>query len=275
MIRAYVDHGHWSSQVRKLNRVMKQTMEQTLRGQAKLFTRDAIRFTPPFGDAPIMEPFAKQLEIGREAVFRDRKRVFVEASSMRELCVGRFGREITRLVANGKSAQANELLMTKLKRQNDGLQMSALGMTWQGKRNKRGVVPKGNRPTILHDGVQPTYNPTLNGLKTLPEDPELRRILERKLANVGAAKSGWVKAAASLKLPLPGWIKKGKGTASGTYHETGSNERFGVEVRNNVPFIQATGRELKIVARAWKNRERNIQKQIEAAFKAAKKRENV
>lgn len=274
MIRAYVDHGHWSSQVRKLNRIMGQTMHDTLRGQAKLFTRDAIRFTPPFGDAPIMEPFAKQLEIGKEAVFRDRKRVFVEASSMRELCIGRFGREITRLVANGKSAQANELLMTKLKRQNDGLQMSALGMTWEGRRNKRGAVNKGNRPTILHDGVLPTYNPTLNGLKTLPEDPELRRILERKLAKVGAAKSGWVKAASALKLPLPRWIKKGKGAASGTYHETGSNDRFGVEVRNNVPFIQATGRELKIVARALKNRERNIQKQIEAAFKAAKKREN-
>lgn len=274
MIRAYIDHGHWSSQVRKLNRIMKQTMEDTLRGQGKLFVRDAIRFTPPFGDAPITEPYARQLEIGREAVFRDRKRVFLEASSMRELCIGRFGREITRLVANGKAAQANELLMTKLKRKNDGLQMSALGMTWQSRRNKRGAVNKGNRPTILHDGVQPTYNPTLNGLKTMPEDPELRRILERKLANVGAAKSGWAKAASALKLPLPRWVKKGKGTASGTYHETGSNSSFGVEIRNNVPFIQATGRELKIVARAWKNRERNIQKQIEAAWKAAKKREN-
>lgn len=274
MIKAYVDHGHWSSQVRKLNRIMGQTMHDTLRGQAKLFTRDAIRFTPPFGDAPITEPFAKQLEIGKEAVFRDRKRVFLEASSMRELCIGRFGREITRLVANGKAAQANELLMTKLKRKNDGLQMSALGMTWDGRRNKRGAVNKGNRPTILHDGVLPTYNPTLNGLKTLPEDPELRRILERKLANVGAAKSGWVKSASALKLPIPRWVKKGKGNASGTYQESGSGWKFGVEVRNNVPFIQATGRELKIVSRALKNRERNIQKQIEAAFKAAKKREN-
>jgi hypothetical protein len=42
-----------------------------------------------------------------------------------------------------------------------------------------------------------------------------------------------------------------------------------------VPFIQASGRELRIVERAWKNRQRNMQKQIEAAFKAAKKRENV
>lgn len=274
MIKAHVDHGHWSGQVRKLSGIMKQTMEETLRGQAKLFTRDAIRFTPPFGDAPITEPFARQLEIGKEAVHRDRKRVFLEASSMRELCIGRFGREITRLVANGKAAQANELLLTKLKRKTDGLQMSALGMTWQGKRNNRGVVPKGNRPAILHDGVLPSYNPALNGLKALPEDPELRRILERKLASVGAAKSGWVKAASALKLPLPRWIKKAKGAASGAYHETGSQDRFGVEVRNNVPFIQASGRELRIVERAWKNRQRNIQKQIEAAFKAAKKREN-
>lgn len=274
MIRAYIDHGHWSSQVRKLNRIMKQTIEETLRGQAKLFVRDAIRFTPPFGDAPITEPFAKQLEIGKEAVFRDRKRVFLEASSMRELCIGRFGREITRLVAKGNTAKANELLTTNLKRKNDGLQLSALGMTWEGRRNRRGAVNKGNRPTILHDGVLPTYNPALNGLRTMPEDPELRRILEQKLAKVGAAKSGWAKAAAALKLPLPRWIKKGKGFQSGSYHESGSSSSFGVEVRNNVPFIQAAGRELRIVNRAWKNRERNIQKQIEAAWKAAKRKEN-
>lgn len=274
MIRAYIDHGHWSSQVRKLNRIMKQTMEETLRGQAKLFVRDAIRFTPPFGDAPITEPFATQLEIGKEAVYRDRKRVFVEASSMRELCLGRFGREITRLVAGGKIAQANELLLTKLKRETDGLQTSALDMTWRGKRNKRGAVPKGNRPAILHDGVLPSYNPALNGLQTPPQDPELRRILNEKLAMVGAAKSGWAKAADALKLPLPKWIKRGKGFQSGSYHEAGKSDRFSVEVRNNVPFIQATGRELKIVNRAWKNRERNIQKQIEAAWKASKRREN-
>lgn len=274
MIKAYIDHGHWSNQVRKLNRIMQQTMEQTLRGQAKLFVRDAIRFTPPFGDAPITEPFAKQLEIGRESVFRDRKRVFVEASSMRELCQGRFGREITRLVAKGNTAKANELLLTKLKRNTSGLQLSALNMTWRGKRNRRGVVPRGNAPSILHDGVLPEYRPELNGLKTLPQDPELRRILEEKLARVGAAKSGWAKAARALKLPLPPWIRKGKGAQSGTYHETGSSSAFAVEVRNNVPFIQATGRELKIVARAWKNRERNIAKQIEAAWKALKRREN-
>lgn len=274
MIKAYIDHGHWSNQVRKLNRIMKQTMEETLRGQGKLFVRDAIRFTPPFGDAPITEPFATQLEIGREAVFRDRKRVFLEASSMRELCQGRFGREITRLVAKGNTAKANELLTKNLKRKNAGLQLSALDMTWRGKRNRRGAVPKGNLPTILHDGVQPDYNPQLNDLRAMPQDPELRRILNEKLARVGAAKSGWLKAAAGLKLPLPSWIKKGKGAQSGTFRETGTSATFAVEMRNNVPFIQAAGRELKIVARAWKNRERNIQKQIEAAWKAAKRKEN-
>lgn len=273
MIRAYVDHGHWSGQVRKLNRVMKQTMEQTLRGQAKLFTRDAIRFTPPFGDAPITEPFAKQLEIGREAVFRDRKNVFKEASSIKALCIGRFGENIAKLVSTGKTAEANTLLMKELNVRNSGLQMSVLAPTWKKARDRRGRV-RGVYPFILHDGILPDYNPGLNDLRAMPEDPELRRLLTEKLARVGSAKAGWVKAAESLKLPLPRWIKKGKGSASGAYHETGSNDRFGVEVRNNVPFIQATGRELKIVARAWKNRERNIQKQIEAAFKAAKKKEN-
>lgn len=273
MIRAYIDHGHWSSQVRKLNRIMKQTMEETLRGQGKLFVRDAIRFTPPFGDAPITEPYATQLEIGREAVFRDRKNVFKEASSIKALCIGRFGENITKLVSTGKTAEANTLLMKELNVRNSGLQMSVLAPTWKKARDRRGRV-RGVYPFILHDGVLPDYNPGLNDLRAMPDDPELRRLLNEKLERVGSAKSGWAKAAASLKLSLPRWVKKGKGTASGTYHETGSNSAFGVEIRNNVPFIQATGRELKIVARAWKNRERNIEKQIEAAWKAAKKKEN-
>jgi len=273
MIRAYVDHGHWSSQVRKLGRIMKQTMEETLRGQAKLFTRDAIRFTPPFGDAPITEPFARQLEIGKEAVYRDRKYVFKEASSIRALCQGRFGENITKLVSTGKTAEANTLLMKELDVRNSGLQLSVLGPTWKKARDRRGRV-RGVYPFILHDGILPSYNPGLNDLRAMPEDPELRRLLVQKLERVGSAKSGWVKAASSLKLPLPRWIKKAKGASSGTYHETGSQDRFGVEVRNNVPFIQASGRELRIVDRALKNRQRNIQKQIEAAFKAAKKREN-
>lgn len=273
MIKAYIDHGHWSNQVRKLNRIMKQTMEDTLRGQGKLFVRDAIRFTPPFGDAPITEPFATQLEIGKEAVLRDRKNVFKEASSIRKLCEGRFGENITKLVAEGKTATANELLMKELGVRNSGLQLSVLGPTWERKRDRRGKV-RSVYPYILHDGVLPNYNPGLNDLRAMPQDPELRRLLEQKLARVGAAKSGWLKAAAGLKLPLPRWIKKGKGAQSGTFRETGTSATFAVEMRNNVPFIQAAGRELKIVNRAWKNRERNIQKQIEAAWKAAKRKEN-
>lgn len=273
--RLAIKRGEWANQVRKLSRAMGQTMEQTLRGQAKLFVRDAIRFTPPFGDEPIKEKFEKQLEIGRDAVFRDRKRVFVEASAMKQLCEGRWGKNITRLIQKGNVALANKLLVEDSGLRVSGIQTSALDMTWRGKRDKRGAVPRGVKPAVLHDGVLPSYKPGLNALRAMPEDPELRRILTDKLNRVGAAKSGWVKAAKALKVALPKWIKGNKGAASGTYQEFGQGSKFGVRVYNEVPHVQLEGRQLRIVERAMANRERNIAKQAEAAWKAAKKKEKL
>jgi hypothetical protein len=48
-----------------------------------------------------------------------------------------------------------------------------------------------------------------------------------------------------------------------------------IEISNNVQFIQASGRELRIVQRAWNNRQRNIDKQIKAAFRAAAKKQKI
>jgi hypothetical protein len=276
MIKAIIDKVHWADQVKRLSIAMGETIDVTLKGQAKLFVRDAIRFTPPFGDAPIKEPFKLQREIGQDAVQRDARRVFVEASAIRKLCEGRFGEEITRLVATGKSAQANELLTNQgvSKLRTSGIQYGALGMTWEKARNKRGTV-RTFAPYILHDGVLPKFNPRLNDFRAMPDDPELRRIVQSKMNAVGTAKSGWANAAVALKLPIPGWIKRSKKRGAGVYRETGKGLKLEIEISNNVPFIQASGRELRIVQRAWNNRQRNIDKQIKAAFRAAAKKQKI
>jgi hypothetical protein len=96
------------------------------------------------------------------------------------------------------------------------------------------------------------------------------RTVERiRLAMVGNAKSGWMKAARALGLALPQWIARG---AKGIYESHLAGDKPYIIMGNPVPYIQATGAELRIINRAMKNRVVLIEKEVAKAHAAVMRR---
>ena len=63
--------NEWKRTVDELGKHLSKPIEHILDQSAKLVVRDTIRFTPPFGNAPIMEPFGQKKKLGFAAVKKD------------------------------------------------------------------------------------------------------------------------------------------------------------------------------------------------------------
>ena len=63
-----IDMSGLHRQMQRLAYVTHKTTEQVMANQMGLLLRDSVKFTPPFGDAPIQESFNVQRTVGRKAV---------------------------------------------------------------------------------------------------------------------------------------------------------------------------------------------------------------
>jgi hypothetical protein len=268
MIRAAIDRGHWANQIRKLNAALGETMDETLAGQAKLLVQDCVKATPPFTPGKnFSESLAKQKAVGERAVHRDLARVYREAGGFKQLTEGRTAKRIAQLVMRGDEAKAVEAL--KDSRINvAGIERRATKGYIQQQRNRRGQVPyRKNQVAIIHDGAVPEFIAAPFNDKNRPNDPILAELLDERLARVGNAKSGWAIPAKALGLKLPRWIKRQKGATAGLFKREGKGIKSAITVGNGVPYIQETGRDLRIMEWARKNRLRNMEKQVRMTLK--------
>jgi len=265
MIRASIDQVKWANTLRKLSKAMGKSIGEVMRGQAKLIVRDATRFTPPFADRPIKESFKKQRDTGNMAVLADHRKFYREASMFNLLAKGAYGERIAKLIETGKREEALVSLQER------GLQF--IGISRQANkdeharyRDRRGRI-RTKKGFLLHSGQLPEFDASLQSAKAMPGDPRLKRMVKAAMKRVGNAKSGWVVAANALGVKLPQWIKRQRGSTEGGYLEQGREEKLIITMQNRVPYMQGR-RELAIVNRALKNRQRNAEKQLAAVLRA-------
>jgi hypothetical protein len=92
--------------------------------------------------------------------------------------------------------------------------------------------------------------------------PSIAALIKEKQAEVGKAKSGWVPAAQSLGVKLPGWVTRHRG--SGIYRENKRQDFSSITVGNTVGFIQSAGARLNVMERALKRRSESMRNQMNA-----------
>lgn len=265
---ARIERGNWANQVRRLIDAYGKGANEVLRSQARLFVRDAMRFTPPFGEAPITESFEEQRKMGRAAIVDDMKRMMLAASQVRILSAGNDASAFwARRLKENESAALPELqtAIQSGKRLLSGVWDKVTVPRVEGKMG-RGRRYKRNESYLIFNGRPPRL---FSGNRRLDVPPELREIVRRKVNKIGRSKAGWVKAADALGLKgIPRWIRSQSGTSAGIFDSEGGGLQVSYTVGSLVPWMQTKGRELNIVERAWKNRQRNIEKEIENVLRA-------
>jgi hypothetical protein len=257
-------------------------MRRIMVEQMSLLVRDAVAFTPPFGDAPITEGLKAQKEIGEVAVRRD---IFGGKSEPWHSRAGLFRGVSREVMASAKKGAR------KIKDGSDALVfVSKTGIAhmapqemfrpdatlqemsdWHQKHRRA----NGRTHNVSGRGVN------AGDVRVTAQMVVKNTILERYYKDVAkrvlTAKSGWVYAWEKLQswlgrfnasggtrgIPAP--LKKLRGAQSGHYVNSTSDEKPILEAGNTIGYAQKhVGH---IVKRAWSNRVRNIQKQADRMAK--------
>ena len=263
---ARIERGDWANQVRRLIDAYGKGADEVLRSQARLFVRDAMRFTPPFSNAPITESWQTQRMAGFAAIIRDMKGMMSAASQLRVLSSGSDVAAWLAGLARDNKGKFIDTLQTKFRLGFGDVLDKPDKKTVDAALDSRKRYRRNQQSYIIHNGNIPSY---FNASGRLAVPPELAAIVQERTALVGLAKAGWVKAAQALGMKgIPPWVKKKAGRSQGIYETDGSGLTVSYTVGSRVPWMQARGRELNIIGRAWRNRQRNIEKEIERVLKA-------
>lgn len=276
-----LDKGKWDNALRELAEVMGQTVEEACRGQARLVLRDCIRFTPPFTKkpyAPITESFKKQFEAGKEAIKGDILRVFRPANWLWTMTIDKKGQKSDRAKAVAKFARKGDIAGIKKLfpagdkiRRLKAVEKVANPLYYeQTRRTKTGRPPRKFPGVLIHRGTVPTWE-NRNNLKGMTTYGKLHQIFKEKVKGIGTAKAGWLYAADKLGLPsrdVPSWVRRhqGKVGTAGVF-DVVEGLKATVTCGNTLSWIQESGKTLRVVNMALKNRMRNLPKQIEMAAK--------
>lgn len=217
----------------------------------KRFVTDVVHFTPPFSQATSQESYNAQRKIGENATFRDVGRVFQDLGKLR--IFENPNKEVQKLLKSKNPATIQAFLKAAGIRGNVAL--NAEPFLHQNRRDSRGRVPK-----------------TFKGNNFVINWKSAQSYAKSKVKHVGTAKSGWVKAAQGCGAKLPMWITKQAGAQAGTFKDRSQALAPYIEFSNDVPFIQRTGADLKIMDRATKNVARNMEKESQHIIEARGKK---
>lgn len=284
-ITAMIDRGHLANQLNRLAKVMGQTITEVVRLQARLVTRDCIKYTPPFTGspyAPATESFKSQYQAGAHAIAKDIGKVYIQADRYKIL---------TRAAEDQRMAT----YVAKIAQQRDGEKLRGLfqfgdlqrvreivnraDAAHYNKFRRKTAAGRGRvhgRPgVLLHEGTVPAY---YDGRGDTPNDyGGMRSLWLDRCKLIGLGKAGWLNAAVKLggrsKLWAP-WIKrhKGRGDSHSIFKWNGEEtDKPVVTVGNSMPHVQQAGQEFQIVEKALRDRKRNLPKQIQQAIRAQRR----
>lgn len=215
------------------------SVEKLVRDQSRLFARDVLRITPPFGRHSITESFNVQRRTGEAAVKRDLGRVFMgpkDLSVLKHPKSPRLAKNLEQAI-RARDTAAVQAILEKI-----GLQVKVIeqpdATIHRGARNRRGRV-RGNREPML-----------------VLDQRALDRYVKDVVGHVGKTKAGWLPAAAALGVTgIPNWIRRHGGQTPGLIRFEGRGNKFAVVIGNLVAWGQAFS-ELRIVEEALKLRVR-------------------
>jgi hypothetical protein len=220
-------------QVAELINVTRRDSAEVLKQEAKLFVRDVVKHTPPFGKAPATESFNEQKKAGEAAVDRDIRRAFLPLSRFGKGREDHVVEELKKLARQGRISAAQKMLKDLTGR--DWEVFMTVEPQVHEMLRKRGRVNRQRQPKII--------------LK----EASLRKFLAEKKKHVGKAKGGWAAAAAALGVKLPNWITK-HGSPGSVQNQLNHATAPQITVSNLVGYIQGAGAELRIISRALESR---------------------
>lgn len=248
MLTFGLNTAEFSRQIGEIVRVTGKEAGEVVREEAGLFTKDVVKFTPPFGSAPSTESFGAQRKVGEAAVERDIKRVFtwLDLSKINSEGVRKRLEELARAgdvdgikdVLKGCRIPVNTVLLEVNERVHDFA------------RGSRGRVQKWKRIWVVRSRGIAAY-------------------IRKKKADVGKSKAGWVAAAQKFGVKLPSWITR-HGAGGGSVRD---ESKHATEPKITITNHHGSGGpETRIVERAMKNRVRNIKAKLERIAKSGWKR---
>jgi hypothetical protein len=281
--KARVDVGDWANQVRRMMEATKQTMEEVLRGQAKLLVRDCIVMTPPCEKRVPLRRYKlkarldEQFKIGQKAIIRDVMRIFVPHDSRKVFSItgkssstnkdrrrDKLANYLAEIAITGDVGKLNRTLITSRHTTTAGtfskIAKHADLVDHKDRRKDGKIAWKGNR-VLLHDGNAQPYNPGYNAPDGWQTNASIRSIVEALSVRVGMAKAGWVDAAKAMRLSVPRMLSKVNQGGGIVRVETGGAGKVSITVGSTVPYMQSIGAKLRIVERAWEERKANIKLQ--------------
>lgn len=240
----FQNQAAWEQDLQNIASVSGKAGDVVLHQQAGLLVRDAAKFTPPTGKQPINESWNDQKKAGVAAVEGDIKRGFAPADDLKafeHIKNQKTRQDVQNYMAQGRYSAAR-ILLTRMGISTN-LVAAANSQLHSRMRDARGRVRRGKTLLVM-------------------KKASIAALIKEKQAEVGKAKSGWVPAAQSLGVKLPGWVTRHHG--SGIYRENKRQDFSSITVGNTVGFIQSAGARLNVMERALKRRSESMRNQMNA-----------
>lgn len=246
-------NAKWSFDPREFSRAATDLMAaqrksgaEIIKQQGRLFVRDVVRATPPFGSHAFSQGSSNVgRRIGEAAVSRDISKVFVTPSRLRVLSQPqnpKLYERLKKVIRSGDTA-AVEAIFRNLNIHVKGVLLAASRDVHKRSLNKRGHYMRGNSYFVLREN-------------------SVKQYIRQEQSHVGRAKAGWARAAAGLGEKLPNWITRH--SEPGLFiDDTANGDKPSVTIGNLVDYAQQFEGQLNIVQAALQNRVRSMRTQTE------------
>jgi hypothetical protein len=254
MITVGLDSNKLNAQIAEFIRQTGREAGKVLKAQARLLVRDLIAATPPFGKAAFsrdVESYNDQRAIGRKAVERDIRKVFVSLRDyIKELDNVKLAAALTQ--AGGLGASSN-IKTRKQSFRKSSVDMPALEAIFRNMGKEGRVIMEVNAD--LHKKARNRRGRTVGGKSNryvVVRERSLDKYISEVQRRVGYAKAGWMKAAIALGVKgIPNWIKQH--VTAGVFEDRTNASNMSVTVGNLVEFQEDFDR--RQFQAALKNRE--------------------
>ncbi len=265
---ATVDTRGLNKALRELAAMTDQTLDETLKQQAKLAVKDAVSLTPPFqkfGSATSR----KHLKAGENAIRRDLANAFAQApESLIEAQIAANGsnRWITRELRKKDGTvfltdwAIASTSISDMERHHKDLLRSGSSSGGKGGRN-RGRIAGGGK-------FDKTIGRWKEEIRMVVPPAKWAKYRDKVFKRIGFAKDGWSNAAKQVGLKMQRWIARHN--APGGYQAKlgkGVREKF-IQFSNGVSYIKETGLASRIIAQVYKNRQKRMESQVKRIFRS-------
>lgn len=255
------DIRYFESLCDDLAKLTKKATVEVLEHQAALFTRDAMKLTPPYSANPISDSFNKHKQAGMKAVKHD---VWMAFAPLADYQVTK-GRDRVKRNKEGKKYKDN--LKKRLREtSSSGKFVTTAKILKNVGINVGPIVEKASVDVFRGIKEQRPYATRLRqkGPKTrVVVRSSINQIVPQLLRELGKAKAGWMAAVKAFgwKGTVPQWITK-HGASSGFAHKPDPNsDKPYALLANAVRYVQ--DRAGKFVNRVWNVRTHALRNQIE------------